>query len=183
MAASLGAARAELYPRLLLSASLGFGALATGGFPSLAESVYTLGSGLSAPLFNAGRIRSQITAADARLDQAAAHYEKAFLIALEEVENAYAAHASAVERQGRLMQAEGAAQRSYAQAEAFYQRGAADFLAVLDAERIRLAASDQCAKGQTAVSISLVSLYRAFGGGWREAQVAGLVSIHAGLAR
>src|SRR5574343_567169 len=49
-AASLGSARADLYPKLVLSASGGVGALAGGGFPSLAESVYALGSGLSAPI-------------------------------------------------------------------------------------------------------------------------------------
>lgn len=70
-AASLGAARADLLPKFVLSASGGFGALALSGFASLAEGVYTLGSGLTAPIFNAGRIRAHITAADARLDQAA----------------------------------------------------------------------------------------------------------------
>lgn len=69
MAASLGAARADLFPKLVLSASGGFGALAVGGFPSLAESVYALGSGLTAPILNAGRIQAHIAAADARLDQ------------------------------------------------------------------------------------------------------------------
>jgi len=82
MAAGLGAARADLFPKLVLSAGGGFGALAVGGFPSLAESVYALGSGLTAPIFNAGRIQAHITAADARLDQVAANYEKAFLLAL-----------------------------------------------------------------------------------------------------
>ncbi|MDD5036380.1 MAG: TolC family protein, partial [Methylococcaceae bacterium] len=168
MAASLGAAKAELFPKVVLSASGGFGALAVGGFPSLAETVYTLGSGLTAPLFNAGRIRAQITAADARLDQAAANYEKTFLIALEDVENAYVAHASALENRDRLAQAETAAEQSHTYAEAFYQRGATDFLSVLDAQRTKLSASDELIRAEAAVRISLVSLYRAFGGGWTE---------------
>ncbi len=166
MAAGLGAAKAELYPRFLLSASAGVGALAAGGFPSLAESVYTLGSGLSAPVFNAGRIRAQITAADARLAEAAAKYEKTFLTAMEDVENAYVAHTTALERRDRLIQAETSAERSYRQAEAFHERGAADCLSVLDTEQSKLSASDERAKAETAVRTSLVSLYLAFGGDW-----------------
>lgn len=167
-AAGLGSARADLYPKLVISASGGFGALAVGGFPSLAEGVYALGSGLSAPIFNAGRIRARIAAADARLDQAAARYEQAFLIALEDVENAYVNHRSAADRLGPLVRAEAAAERSRRDADALFQRGAADLLSVLDAQRIQLEVSDERAKAQTALAVSVVSLYRAFGGGWRE---------------
>jgi len=166
MAASLGAARADLFPKLALSASGGFGALAAGGMPSLAESVYTLGSGLSAPLFNAGRIRAHIAAADARLEQVAANYEKTFLLALEDVENAFVAHTAAMEQSNRLMQAETAAEESYRLANALYRQGANDYLSVLDAQRNKLVAADEHAKAETAARVSIVSLYRAFGGGW-----------------
>jgi NodT family efflux transporter outer membrane factor (OMF) lipoprotein len=165
-AAGLGAARADLFPKFVLSASGGVGALAVGGFPSLAESVYALGSGLTAPIFNAGRIKAHITAADARLDHVAANYEKTFLLALEDTENAYVAHTAALERRDQLVRAEIAAERSHAHAHAFYQRGAVDFLSVLDAQRTRLSTSDERSKAETAVRVALVSIYRAFGGGW-----------------
>jgi len=166
-AASLGSAQADLYPKLVLSASGGLGALAVGGFPSLAESVYALGSGLSAPIFNAGRIRAHIAAADARLSQVAASYEKTFLLALEDVENAFVAHRSARDRFGQLTEAEGSAEKAYRLVDAMYQRGAGDYLVVLDAQRSKLAVSDERTKAETEVSVAMVSLYRAFGGGWK----------------
>jgi len=166
MAAGLGAARADLFPKLVLSASGGFGALAVGGFPSFAESVYALGSGLTAPIFNAGRIKAKITAADARLDQVAANYEKTFLLALEDVENAFSAYTASIEQSNRLLQAETAAGQAYRFANELYQRGANDYLAVLDAQRSKLVVADERAKAETAVRVSIVSLYRAFGGGW-----------------
>jgi NodT family efflux transporter outer membrane factor (OMF) lipoprotein len=165
-AAGLGSARADLYPKLVLSASGGLGALAVGGFPSLADSVYALGSGLSAPIFNAGRIRAHIAAADARLDQVAANYEKTFLLALEDVENAFVAHRSAIEHNEQLSQAETSAEKAYRLAEALYRQGAGDYLTLLDTQRSKLAASDERAKAGTALQVSMVSLYRAFGGGW-----------------
>lgn len=166
-AASLGTARADLYPKLVLSASGGVGALAVGGFPSLADSVYALGSGLSAPIFNAGRIRAHIAAADARLNQVAANYEKTFLLALEDVENAFVAQRSATDSLGQLTEAEASAEKAYRLVDALYQHGAGNYLAVLDAQRSKLAVSDERAKAETAVSVAMVSIYRAFGGGWQ----------------
>lgn len=167
-AASLGVARADLYPKLLLSISGGFGTLATGGYAALAEAVYALGSGISAPIFNAGRIRAQITAADTRLDQAAAGYEKAFLTALEDVENAYVQHRSMTDRHDRLLQAETAAEKSRSEADALFRQGATDLLGVLDTQRTQLQISDQRISAETGMAVATVSLYRAFGGGWSE---------------
>jgi outer membrane protein TolC len=38
---------------------------------------------------------------------------------------------------------------------------------VLDAERSKLATADERVKAETAVRVALVSIYRAFGGGWK----------------
>lgn len=167
-AAGLGAARADLFPKVVLSTSGGIGALAIGGFPTLVESVYALGAGLTAPIFNAGRIRAHIAAADARLDQVAAKYEKTFLLALEDVENAFVAHTSSKERRDQLLKAETAAEKTFRFSEALYQRGASDYLSVLDAQRTKLSINDERVKAETAVRVSLVSLSRAFGGGWSD---------------
>lgn len=165
-AASLGAAHSDLFPKFLLSASVGIGSLALGGVPGIAETVYALGSGLTAPIFNGGRIRAGIEAADARLGQVAADYEKAFLTALEEVEDAFVAHASALARRDEMTKANAAARRAERLAAEFYQRGVTGFLDVLDTQRARLASDEELTRAETAVAVSMVSLYRAFGGGW-----------------
>jgi NodT family efflux transporter outer membrane factor (OMF) lipoprotein len=176
-AASLGAARADLFPKFFISLSGGIGALSLGGLPSLAEGIYALGAGLTAPIFNAGRIRANITASDARLAQVAASYEQAFLTSLEEVENAYVAYTSARQRREDLRQAVDAARRAYRVAEAFYRRSVTDFLSVLDAQRAKLSAEDEQAKAETAVTVAMVTLYRAFGGGWDSHEPQGISSM------
>jgi NodT family efflux transporter outer membrane factor (OMF) lipoprotein len=168
MAASLGAARADLYPRLVLSVSGGFGTVATGGYAALAEGVYALGSGLTAPIYNAGRIRAHIAAADARLEQAAIDYEKTFLTALEDVENAYVQHRAMSARRDQLLRAEATAEQSRAEADALFRQGATDLLGVLDAQRTHLRISDQRIGAETEMAVAMVSLYRAIGGGWSE---------------
>jgi outer membrane protein TolC len=165
-AADLGATRADLFPKSVLSASGGFGALAVGGFSSLAESIYTLGSGLTMPIFNAGRIQAHITAVDAKLEQSALNYEKTFLLALEEVENAFVTHTASKEREKQLSDAEKSAKKAYQATDALYQRGVKDYLSLLDARRNTLTVGDERIKSETAMYVSIVSLYRAFGGGW-----------------
>ncbi|MGZ9057456.1 TolC family protein, partial [Methylomagnum sp.] len=168
MAASLGAARADLYPKLVLSVSGGFGTVATGGYAALAEGVYALGSGITAPIFNAGRIRAQITAADTRLEQAAAHYEKTFLTALEDAENAYVQHRAMTTRRDQLLRAEATAEQSRVESDALFRQGATDLLGVIDAQRTKLQISDQRVMAETELAVAMVSLYRAIGGGWSE---------------
>ncbi len=165
-AANLGAVKAELYPKLVLSVSGGFGALAVGGFSSLAESVYALGSGLTAPIFNAGRISAKITAADTRLEQVATQYEKTFLLAMEDVENAFVSYRTALTRQTELIQAETAADKAFQAIESLYRQGVTTYPSVLDAQMGRLSSMDEQVQAKTALRVSMISLYRSFGGGW-----------------
>lgn len=103
---------------------------------------------------------------DARLDQSALNYEKTFLLALEDVENAFVAHTSSKERKKQLSDAEKSAQKAYQATDALYQRGVKDYLSLLDARRNTLTVGDEKIKAETAMCVSIVSLYRAFGGGW-----------------
>jgi NodT family efflux transporter outer membrane factor (OMF) lipoprotein len=165
-AASLGAARADLLPKFFLSASGGWQSVQLGSLPSRAGNIFALGAALTAPIFNAGRIRANIEAVDARLAQVAAAYEKAFLESLEDVESAYVIHATAKTRRDELAAASQAAERARKRAEALFERGATDYLTVLDAQRTALASEDGLVRSETAVVFSIVGLYRAFGGGW-----------------
>ena len=83
------------------------------------------------------------------------------------MENAFVAHRSATDSFGQLTEAEASAEKAYRLVDALYQRGASNNLAVLDAQRSKLAVSDERTKAETAVSVAMVSLYRAFGGGWK----------------
>jgi len=52
-----------------------------------------------------------------------------------------------------------------------------DFLSVLDAQRAKLSAEDEQAKAVTAVTVAMVTLYRAFGGGWNGNEQSGTASM------
>ena len=165
-AAGAGAAKADLFPTFLLSTSAGRQSAQIGTLPRRTGGVFALGLGLVEPLFNAGRIRAGIDAADARFNEATLAYEKAFLETLEDVENAFVLNRTSLERRERLGAATESAKRAERQAGVLYEKGAVDYLALLDARRAALASEDGLVRAQTDVALSLVGLYRAFGGGW-----------------
>src|SRR4029453_7584825 len=164
--AELGAAKADLFPRFYLTASGGYQWTQLTPLPYRASGAYLLGAVITAPIFNAGKIRAGIEAADARLAGAVASYERALLDALEDVENAYSQHASAIARTDHLKASSTAAERARVRAAAYFEKGTVDYLALLDAQRAALLAEDALVRIDTGVCTSIVGLYRAFGGGW-----------------
>lgn len=166
-AARLGEARAARYPSLRLTGSIGWDALAAQGLGDSGTLARSLLASLTAPIFDAGRIRAAIGVQDARLEQARVAYESAVLLALEDVENALTALASAQERAARLADALAAARNTRAIADYRYQSGLADFLAVLDSQRTLLALEDQQAVAAGDLASAQVRLYKALGGGWQ----------------
>jgi outer membrane protein TolC len=86
--AGIGVATADLYPRFFLTGGV---SLESGSFSDLFESASragSLGPSLSWPVFQGGRIRARIEAAEARQDIARLRFEQTLLVALEDVERA-----------------------------------------------------------------------------------------------
>lgn len=164
--ASIGVARAELFPRISLSGLLGLNA---GRFSALGRSdsgIYSLGAGLSWTPFDLGAIRSRIAATEARALQSLAVYEHTVATALEETEGAFSAFTRNAQRAERLGLAAASAEEAARLARLRYEAGVTDFLVVLDAEREVLNSRDQLVQAQTGTASALVAVYRALGGGW-----------------
>lgn len=160
----IGVARADLYPALRLSGSLGTSAPAVGGlFGSILGNI---AGNLSAPIFDGGRIRSRIEQQRGAADTALASYRDTILVALQDVENAVVAVRTAREREEALGRAEAAARETLFLAELRYRSGTVDFQVLLDAQRSLLTAQDSRQSARTAQSSATVQLFKALGGGW-----------------
>jgi len=164
--AKLGVARSELYPKFELSGLLGRTASSPGGLTLGLGNFFFGGVGIRIPVFNHGRIRSNIKAQDARLDQAILLYEDTLRRSLEDVENSLTSYEREREQLAKLQQAVASNQRSVELARELYTAGLSDFLSVLEAEKALYVSEDELAQSDAAVSINLVALYKALGGGW-----------------
>ena len=164
--ARIGEAKADLFPRFVLTGTAGRQATQLHDLTLGAGNFYGVGPGVSLPLFNGGRIRSNIAVQTSRQRGALISYQSAILNSLEEVQNALVSYSQEQERHDRLNQAVQQSQLAVDLATEQYRAGLVDFLAVLDAQRELYANEDQLVQSETSVTTNLVSLYRALGGGW-----------------
>ena len=120
-------------------------------------------------MFQGGRLRANLEAADARSRAAALTYEQAVLVALADAESAMTAYAEELRTYQRLQAAAAASTEAATIAQRLYEQGLADFLTVLDAERRRDEAQDASARSHTRVLLNMARVYKALGGGWQPA--------------
>lgn len=164
--ARIGVATADLFPRFLLTGSLG---LQSGEFRTLGNwdsRYWSIGPSIAWPIFDAGRISANINVQDARQEQALLLYQQAVLGALRDVEDALVAYAKEESRRRTLVQAADANARAVKLANQLYDAGRTDFLSVLQAQRDLYASQDALVQSDRAVATNLVALYKALGGGW-----------------
>jgi outer membrane protein, multidrug efflux system len=167
--ARLGVAVAARYPSFKLSGSIGLEALGQGGSGNSTGALYSLLGGITAPIFNAGRLKNQVAAQDAVREQAQVAYEQAVLTALQDVENALVALARNRERGQALARAATAARAAAQLARQRYSAGVIDFQPVIDTQRTVLSVEDSLASTRADEVLALIRLYKALGGAWSHA--------------
>ena len=113
-----------------------------------------------------GRVRAGVQAQTAVQEAALATYEKAALVSLQEAETALIAYAQEQNRHAALASEVAEDRRSLTMANALYSKGRVNYLDVLDAQRSLYQSQDQLAVSDQAVSVDLIALYKALGGGW-----------------
>lgn len=164
--ARIGAAQALRFPTFSLTGLFGLASTELDGFVSSDNEAWNIQGSLVGPLIDWGRARSRVEAEEARAEQARLAYELTVLLALQEVENSLAqvqtfgAEAAARERQ------EAAAQSAVTLSRARYDGGVTSFLEVLESERSLFDAQLQASAIRRAQVVSIVTLYKALGGGW-----------------
>ena len=164
--ARTGAATADLFPRFTLTGAGGLQTLNLGDLFQGNSAFYSIGPGVSWPVFDAGRIRSNIRVQGARQEQALIRYRQAVLSALRDVEDALSNYAAEQVRRQSLAEAVAADRQAVAVARDQYAQGVIDFLTVLDAERSLFRSEAALADSDRTVATDLVALYKALGGGW-----------------
>lgn len=163
-AEQLQAAGALRYPTLNLAGMVGVASDDVGDlFSSNDTRVWSASAGLRAPLFDFGRIRAQIDAADARQQQAYFDYEHTVRTALADTQTAIVFYAQGVQRQRALADAVTSARKAAELAHRNYAEGALSLLDVLIAERSQYDSELEWSQATANVSLRLVSLWQAMG--------------------
>ncbi|MEF3698754.1 efflux transporter outer membrane subunit [Desulfolutivibrio sp.] len=167
--AEIGAAVADLYPKFDLTAGLGLQGVSPSNIAGFSTWYWSVIPGVSWPLFDMGKARAGVEKQKALFDEALAAYRQAFHTALEDVENALASYYAESERRQRLAASVAAYEQARRLAEIRYGKGLTSFLDVLVIDASLYAAQTELSQSEAALRVSLVSLYKALGGGWKAA--------------
>jgi multidrug efflux system outer membrane protein len=167
--ANIDVARAEFFPSISLTAYLGTASSTLGNLFSGPASIFQFALGLSQPIFNAGRIEYSVKAAEARRALALAGYKKVVANAFGDVRTVL--NAETTGRDKLKAESDRAAALTEAQrlSNVRYLGGVSSRLEVLDAERQSLQAQLARIDAENAQRAAVVSLFKALGGGWRQA--------------
>ena len=165
--ARIGVAKADMFPKFSLTGIAGLESISAGNWFDYASRYWSAGPTVQWEIFEAGSIRANIRVQNARQEQALDSYQQTVLVALEDVENALTAYAREQTQRESLSQSEQANEQALELSTQLYNNGLADFLGVLDSERSLYAAQDALVQSDQAISLNLVQLYKALGGGWQ----------------
>ena len=164
--ARIGAAIAEYYPKISLSALLGFESM-NGGRVFTSEAFQPgAAAGLRWRLFDFGRIDAEVARAKGANAEAILRYRQTVLRAAQDAEDALEELVESEAESAELAHEVDALVRSRDASREDYEAGAIALTDVLDADRELLAAQDQLALSRTNAARAAVATFRAFGGGW-----------------
>jgi outer membrane protein TolC len=160
-----GAAIAELFPKISLSAFLG---LRNTDIESLFKSAafsHGNAANLVQPLLNFGRIKAGIKLAEAKQREAYFAYEKGVLEALKETETALTRYLKEEIRRQTLARAVEDQQEAVRLSQLRFEAGVISLLDVLVAQRALYAVESELANSRALTAVNLISLYKSLGGG------------------
>ena len=164
--ANVGVATANLLPQFTISGDYGSVATTAGTLFTPGGVVWSLGSGLTQPIFHGGQLIHQKEAAVAALEAAKAQYRDVLLNAVRNVSDAL----RAVEKDAVALQAQERAARtandSLALAREQFKSGAITYLLLLNAQSTQQQALIGLAQTQAARYADTAALFQALGGGW-----------------
>lgn len=164
--AQIGIAQADFYPSITLSGSASLQALQFNQLGSWSSRQFAVGPSISLPIFEGGRLKATLNLRKEQQQEAAVSYQRVVLSAWHEIDNALTQYSTQQRRRDQLAATVKDDQTALRLAQAQYTAGIGSFLQVLDAERRLLAAQQDLTDNTTQISTTLVSLYKALGGGW-----------------
>ena len=123
--------------------------------------------GLTQPIFNQRRIKTQYEVSKAQQEQALLNFKKSLLVAGNEVSNAlFAYNAETKKFEYRQKEVE-ALRNAETNSEELLKNGYANYLDLLTARQSALGAELNVINSKLQQLLSVVNLYEALGGGWK----------------
>ncbi|MBZ5666856.1 MAG: efflux transporter outer membrane subunit [Acidobacteriia bacterium] len=165
--AQIGVARAAYFPQISLTGAAGFESTALSNLFTGPAGLWSLSGSFTQPIFQGGRLKSNVRLAEAQQQQAVLAYQQTIKGAFRDVSDALVAYRKTREfriQQEHLVES---AQDAARLSEVRFKAGTTDYLEVLTNETNSFTAELGLAQAQGNELTALVQLYQALGGGWK----------------
>jgi multidrug efflux system outer membrane protein len=164
--ANIGAARANFFPSLSITSTIGTLTPQFNDLFSRGSGVWLFESRAVLPIFDTGRNIASLMVSEADKALAVAAYEKSIQTAFREVADALAQRAHISEQIDAQRALAEATEASYALSQHRYEIGLDSYINVLDAQRSLFASRQGLIAAILLRETNSLNLYKALGGGW-----------------
>jgi multidrug efflux system outer membrane protein len=169
--AEIGVAKAQFFPQVSLTGSGGGAFGRSSAFSSLMSSqlgIWSYGAQVSQPIFTGGALRGNLRLAESQHQQALISYRQTIQRAFGDVSDALIGYQKFHQVRVRQQDSVTDLQESVRLSNLRYKGGTTTYLEVLDGQRSLFNAELTLAAARGDEYQSLVQLYKALGGGWRQ---------------
>jgi outer membrane protein, multidrug efflux system len=165
--AIIGVAKAAYFPRISLTSLVGFQSDQLTNLFSGPTGVWTFVPQVTQPIFNGGRIKSNVRLAEAQQQIALIQYDRVIQTAFREVSDALIQYQKVREIRAQQALLVTTLEDRSRMAHVRYEGGIDTLLNALDSDRDLFEAELRHAQTRRNELLALVQLYRALGGGWQ----------------
>lgn len=166
--ANVGITKADFYPALRITAQGGVNSFETSNWFTIPASLFgTVAGGLTQPLLNNKRVKTQYNIAVVEREKAVINFRQSVLVAVSEVADALVAVEKLQQQEAFLQERVKTLQQAIKNANLLFKNGMAEYLEVLTAQATLLQSELELADIKRAQLSANTELYRALGGGWK----------------
>jgi multidrug efflux system outer membrane protein len=166
--AQIGVAKAAFFPALTLTGEAGYSSFHASSVLNWESGLFQIGPAVTLPIFNGGRLKSELKVARANYQANCASYQQQVLAAFKDVSDSLVDLNSYDDQAVSEADAVDAANRAANLSRERYKRGLINYLDVLDAERTQLETQSKAIQIHALQLVSTVHLVKALGGGFVE---------------
>jgi multidrug efflux system outer membrane protein len=166
--AQVGIAKANMYPTLTITASGGVNSFKSSNWFNIPASLFgTVAGGITQPLFNRKRLKTQYEVAKVDREKTVLQFRQSVLNAVGEVSDALVTIQKLKEQQLVAANRVTTLQQATGNANLLFRNGMATYLEVITAQGNVLQSELELASIKRAQLSAVSNLYRSLGGGWR----------------
>ncbi|MFU8783800.1 efflux transporter outer membrane subunit [Aliidiomarina sp.] len=164
--AQVGVAVAQRFPSLNLSGLVGSAASDSSDLFGSGSDIWSIGADLAGPIFDFGRRKNVVLAAEAALQEAELSYQQAIVAAVRDASDALYLLSISDQRLNAAQQQYQAITNTVTVAERQYDQGAIGLFELLESQRALLTAEMTLSDAKSQQLTARTNLFKALGGGW-----------------